>query len=136
MNQKINIRQPFLGILFSLLYCLTLQRAIKYFLIHSNSKCYKNRVYCFSLQNHCFSIANTLLFYFYFLPVSVACKFIKRRVLYYLIMSKFYNSFKFKLLQNFRIPDSIINLLLIHYYFHYYSLLIRRPFLTGPPGYS
>ncbi len=62
MNQKINIGQAFLDALFSLLYCLALQKAIENFSSYSKSIIYKNRPYCFPLQFHCFSIAKPLHF--------------------------------------------------------------------------
>jgi hypothetical protein len=63
------IRQTILGVLFSLLYCLTLQRAIEYFLKYFKSVSYKTKVYCFPLQFNCISIAKAIAFHGYFKPV-------------------------------------------------------------------
>jgi len=59
--------------------------------------------------------------------ISELYKLAKKRVLLLLIMSKFYNLLKINVFQKLRIPNSIIKPLLIHYYSHYYSLLICPP---------
>jgi hypothetical protein len=97
--------------------------AIEYFIKRSYSMGIKNGVHCILLQfyciSHCISIANLLQVY----PRLGLYKLPKKRVLLYLIMSKFYNHFKITSLRNIGIEKFIINSLLFYYYSHYYSLL-------------
>jgi hypothetical protein len=65
-SKNMTAGQTFLGVLFSLLYCLALQRAIEYFLKWFKSTRCKIRPYCFLLQIHCFSIAKAIAFHCYF----------------------------------------------------------------------
>ncbi len=60
--QETEIQQTILGVLSSLLYCLALQKAIKYFAKIRLSICCKKIFYCFLLQFHCISIAKVIAF--------------------------------------------------------------------------
>ncbi len=135
-TKTIAILLTFLGVLFSLLYCLSLQKAIDYFIIPSYSATIKNRVHCFLLQFYCTfiakAIANSLLFFVCFGLYKLS----KKCVLLYLIMAETYNTLQVKIFQNSEKTHSIINPLLFHYKSHYYSLLFYEPFSKGPPVYT
>ncbi len=133
MNQKIEMKQTFLVALFSLLYCLALQKAIAFIVTCSYSSCVKNKFYCFSLQIHCFSIAKVIAN----LCLRWKAFFKEKRVLYYFNITELCNNLIFKLLQKLKTSGlylihiiSILNSIFIHIYFANRFPQVRHVFLS------
>jgi hypothetical protein len=128
------------------IYC-SLYFTIAYSIIRTYSNAIKNRIQYSLLKFYCISIVSFIVIRC--IPITIGIlshfrsnKLVKIYYSYYLIMGDFLNSLQFSTFKKPGNADLIYNPLLIHYKFHYYSLLFLDRFCmvffpnTHPPPYT